>query len=61
MYAAEAKVPADGIGATDYAESGDYEDMLKKYGYNAENFAAKAKEVIASAENLAAKEVIAGK
>ena len=40
-------VPADGIGATDYAESGDYEALLAKYGYTPENLAAKAKEVIA--------------
>ena len=40
-------VPADGIGATDYAESGDYEDLLAKYGYTPEALAAKAKAVIA--------------
>mgnify|MGYP000931858049 CR=1 FL=1 len=40
-------VPADGIGAMGYAESGDYEDLLAKYGYTPEALAAKAKAVIA--------------
>ena len=47
VLAKEYPVPADGIGATDYAESGDYEKLLAKYGYTAENLAAKAKEVMA--------------
>lgn len=47
ILAKQFPAPADGIGATDYAESGDYEKMLKKYGYSAENLAAKAKAVIA--------------
>lgn len=46
VLAKNCPVPADGVGATDYAESGDYEAMLKKYGYSAENLAAKAKEVL---------------
>lgn len=40
-------VPADGIGATSYAESGDYEALLAKYGYTPEALAAKANIVIA--------------
>lgn len=40
-------VPADGIGATQYAESGDYEQLLTKYGYTAQKLAEKAKAVIA--------------
>ena len=39
-------VPADGIGATDYAESGDLDKLLIKYGYTAENLVTKAKTVI---------------
>ena len=40
-------VPMDGIGATSYAESGDYGRLLEKYGYTPEALAAKAKEVLA--------------
>ena len=39
-------VPADGIGATSYAESGDYEALLSKYGYTPEALAEKVKKVI---------------
>lgn len=39
-------VPTDGIGATDYAESGDLDKLLIKYGYTAENLVTKAKTVI---------------
>ena len=46
VLAKKCPIPCEGIGATDYAESGDYEKMLAKYGYSAENIAAKAKEVI---------------
>lgn len=35
-----------GIGATSYAESGDYEGLLKKYGYSADNIAQKARDVL---------------
>lgn len=39
-------VPVFGIGATDYAESGDYEQLLRKYGYSEENIISKVKELI---------------
>ena len=39
-------VPCDGIGMTDYAESGDYEELLCKYGFSAEHIAAGAKKLI---------------
>ena len=34
------------FGATSYAESGDYEGLLKKYGYSADNIAQKARDVL---------------
>lgn len=36
----------EGIGATKFAESGDYEQLLEKYGYGAESIAEKCREVI---------------
>lgn len=39
-------VPADGIGVTAITESGDYEQLLAKYGFSAENIAAKAKALV---------------
>ena len=36
----------EGIGATQFAESGDYEQLLEKYGYGAESIAEKCREVI---------------
>lgn len=47
LLAKEYPVPADCIGAEQYAESGDYEELLKHYGYTPENLAAKAKGVMA--------------
>lgn len=47
LLAKEFPAPADCIGAEDYAESGDYEQLLKHYGYSPENLAAKAKALIA--------------
>ncbi len=41
----ECPVPADGIGAEGYAESGDYSELLEKYGFTAENLARKARTV----------------
>ncbi|RGO28401.1 transketolase family protein [Dorea sp. OM02-2LB] len=36
----------EGIGATDFAESGDYEQLLEKYGYGAEAIAEKCRVVL---------------
>ena len=36
----------EGIGATDFAESGDYEQLLEKYGYGAEAIVEKCREVL---------------
>lgn len=40
-------VPVDGIGATGYAESGDYGQLLEKYGYTAKALAAKGRQLLA--------------
>lgn len=40
-------VPIEMVGLTDYAESGDYEQLLDKYGLNAKTIAVKAKAAIA--------------
>ncbi|HCW74356.1 MAG TPA: transketolase [Clostridiaceae bacterium] len=39
--------PMDFVGATEFAESGDYDELLLKYGYSPEAIAEKAKGVIA--------------
>ena len=39
-------VPMTRIGATDFAESGDYEQLLVKYGYGPESIAERCAEVI---------------
>lgn len=39
-------VPMEQIGATDFAESGDYEQLLEKYGYSGSAIAEKCKKVI---------------
>lgn len=46
VLAAECPTPMEFIGATDFAESGDYEELLDKYGYSAKNIAEKCKKVI---------------
>lgn len=46
VVANECFVPVNGIGATDFAESGDYNELLLKYGYEADNIVAKCKDVI---------------
>lgn len=38
--------PMARIGATEFAESGDYEELLVKYGYSPENIAVKCREVM---------------
>lgn len=40
-------VPIEIIGATEFAESGDYEQLLEKYGYSAKSISEKCKKVIA--------------
>ena len=47
VLAAECPTPMEFVGATDFAESGDYDELLQKYGYTAENIAAKAKAAMA--------------
>ena len=39
VLAAECPTPMEFVGATDFAESGDYDELLQKYGYTAENIA----------------------
>ena len=39
--------PMDFVGATEFAESGDYDELLNKYGYSPEAIRDKAKGVIA--------------
>lgn len=38
--------PVDFVGATTFAESGDYDELLEKYGYGARTIADKAKQLI---------------
>lgn len=47
VLAAKCPTIADGIGVTDFAESGNLDKLLEKYGFSAENIAAKAKALIA--------------
>lgn len=39
-------VPVVGIGLNDFAESGDYEQLLTKYGFSAQNIVSKVREII---------------
>lgn len=43
----EYPTPMEFVGADCFAESGDYEELLKKYGYSSENIGAKCKKVMA--------------
>jgi len=47
VLAAECPAPIEMVGATDFAESGDYEALLLKYGYGAESIIEKCKKAIA--------------
>lgn len=47
VLAARCPVPAEAIGAVQFAESGDYEALLNKYGYGAPSIAAACKKAIA--------------
>ena len=46
VLAAECPTPMEFVGATDFAESGDYDELLDKYGYSPKNIAAKCKKAI---------------
>lgn len=46
VLASEYPIPVTGIGATDFAESGDYNELLEKYGYSATNIVEKSKYII---------------
>lgn len=46
IVATECPVPMEFVGATDFAESGNYEELLEKYGYGARAIAEKCKKVI---------------
>lgn len=46
VLAAECPTPMEFVGATDFAESGDYNELLDKYGYSPKNIAEKCKKVI---------------
>lgn len=39
-------IPVVGIGLNDFAESGDYEQLLTKYGFSAQNIVSKVREII---------------
>lgn len=47
VLAGAAPTPLEMVGLTDYAESGDYEQLLDKYGLNGRSIADKAKRAIA--------------
>lgn len=47
VLAREYPVPVSILGAEDFAESGDLDQLIVKYGFGAENIAKRAKEVIA--------------
>ena len=47
VLAKDCPVPVSILGAEDYAESGDLNLLMKKYGFGADNIARRAKEVIA--------------
>lgn len=46
VVANECLVPMNGVGATDFAESGDYDQLLQKYGYDSDSIVAKCKDVM---------------
>jgi len=47
VLAAECPTPIEIVGATEFAESGDYEQLLEKYGYSAKSISEKCKKVVA--------------
>lgn len=47
VLAENCPTPVEAIGATQFAESGDYEELLEKYGYGADSIAAACKKVMA--------------
>lgn len=47
VLAKDGKVPMECVGATDFAESGDYDALLEKYGYSADAIADACKRAIA--------------
>lgn len=47
VLAAACPTPVEAIGATKFAESGDYEELLEKYGYGADSIAEACKKVMA--------------
>lgn len=47
VLAAERPTPVKAIGATDFAESGDYEQLLEKYGYGADHIVSACKAAVA--------------
>lgn len=46
VLAAQYPIPVEFIGATDFAESGDYNELLEKYGYSKTSVVEKCKKVI---------------
>lgn len=46
VLAEECPTPIEIIGATEFAESGDYEQLLEKYGYSAKSISEKCKKAI---------------
>ena len=42
----EYPVPVSILGTTEFAESGDLDELMEKYGFGARNIAARAKEVM---------------
>lgn len=46
VLAAQCPTPMEFVGATDFAESGDYDELLEKYGYSAKAIADKCKKAI---------------
>ncbi len=46
VLAAECPTPMEFVGATEFAESGDYDELLDKYGYSDKNIAEKCKKAI---------------
>ena len=47
VLAEECLAPIEIVGATEFAESGDYEQLLEKYGYSAKSISEKCKKAIA--------------
>lgn len=46
VLASEYPIPVNAIGATQFAESGDYEELLEKYGYGVNSIVSAVKQVI---------------